>query len=250
MAETGVPALEGQAFLTNAKGRRICGAKRAGGRGTCQSTILGPNGRCRIHGGWRKRGVANHAFKHGRYSTALPEKLRADYEAQRTDGDLLTLREEIALVDALIMERLRTLGSGQTGELWQQLQYRYNEARMAAALGEKARMQRHFAAMRELIEEGASPSSERRELLDLMERRRRMVETERRLLVEMGLMLSANDLLTTLAVVVSIIEEHVEDGKVRARIGNDIRRLVVARTSRPAFATDRLGGDPTRALSE
>lgn len=34
------------------KARQHCGARRSHGRGFCRSTVLGPNGRCRMHGGW------------------------------------------------------------------------------------------------------------------------------------------------------------------------------------------------------
>jgi len=248
MGKSLVKVPEGQPYPMNEKGQRICGAKLQNKDAVCQNTAVMANGRCRFHGGKAVSGVQSGQFKHGRYSKVIKGQLLEDYEQQRTDGDLLTLREEIALVDAMIFERLRAIGNHQTDALWVELQETFETFQTASRLKERDKMRRNLEKMRTLIEQGAGPADERRELLDMIERRRKMVETERRLLVEMGLMMSANDLMTALAVIIDIIEEHVNDGQVRARIGNDIRRLVVAR-NRGATYRQLSGLDPTRALS-
>jgi hypothetical protein len=56
------------------------------------------NGRCRMHGGASLSGVASGTFRHGRYSTVLPNGLRAAYEQGCNDPDMLDLSDEIAVL--------------------------------------------------------------------------------------------------------------------------------------------------------
>lgn len=69
------------------------------------------NGRCRIHGGATPSGIALPQFRTGRYSKALPGGLRERYEQALGDEELLSLRDEVALLDARIAETLDGLPS-------------------------------------------------------------------------------------------------------------------------------------------
>jgi hypothetical protein len=79
------PLRNGEA-LTN--GRKICGAKKRNGD-PCRAIPM-RNGRCRIHGGTTPVGMALPQYKHD----AL------------LDTELVTLRDDIALVDSKIQERM------------------------------------------------------------------------------------------------------------------------------------------------
>lgn len=89
---------------------RYCGSKLRNKDRTCRRTDIGPSGRCKLHGGWMQdhRGAGNASFKHGRYSRFLPATIVADYQAALADPELLSLRHEIALTRAQIMEVLRS----------------------------------------------------------------------------------------------------------------------------------------------
>jgi hypothetical protein len=78
-----------------------CGAQTRTGV-ACRLASM-PNGRCRMHGGATPRGAASPHFKHGRYSTAFGG-LAARVTTALDDPDRLTLRHEIALVDARLAE--------------------------------------------------------------------------------------------------------------------------------------------------
>src|SRR4051794_509990 len=86
----------------------ICGAKtRSGGR--CRAIPIQPSGRCRLHGGASLRGLAAPAWKSGRHSAYLPTDLRARYLRARGDPELLSLKDDLSLVDARIGELLGRL---------------------------------------------------------------------------------------------------------------------------------------------
>jgi len=78
--------------------RPICGAKRAKGRGICQSTALYENGRCRNHGGPSLKGIASPSFKDGKHSRYLPHLPKGWVQHYGVaDADLVTLTHELEL---------------------------------------------------------------------------------------------------------------------------------------------------------
>ena len=71
-----------------------------------------PNGVCRVHGGQSRAGFEHPSLKHGRYSKHLPTKAMAEFQQALHDPELLSLRNDIALVDV----RLNELVAGLSGD--------------------------------------------------------------------------------------------------------------------------------------
>lgn len=145
-----------------------------------------PNGRCRMHGGKTPSGIASPHFKTGRYSKSIPTRLAAVYEASKDDPDLLALDDEIALTDAQINIVLSELEAGDVD----------------------------------------TRAAKRHELDTLIERRRRLVDSETRRRVNAQEMMSAQEVLTFIGAVVGIIRSHVQDPRTLAAIARDIEGLV------------------------
>ena len=82
-----------------------CGARTRIGT-PCGQPGMRPSGRCRMHGGKTPRGLASPHLVHGRFSRDLPTHLLARFEEALADRDLLSLRQDVALLDALITEKL------------------------------------------------------------------------------------------------------------------------------------------------
>lgn len=104
-----------------------CGAKKRDGT-PCRAKAMA-NGRCRIHGGATPSGFALPQYKTGRYSKVLPDALRYRYEVARDDEDLLSLRDEIALLDIRITE---LLGSSPNDDTWAQVVGLFEQRRKLA----------------------------------------------------------------------------------------------------------------------
>jgi len=90
-----------------------CGAKTRSG-GTCQKAPVPGRARCRLHGGASlPAGPMHPTYKHGRYSKGgIPKGLREHLERAEADPDLMSLREEIVVIQAVIAERLAGIGEG------------------------------------------------------------------------------------------------------------------------------------------
>ncbi len=78
----------------------------------CETQITMPNGRCRIHGGVALVGVANPAFRGRGSSKVLPVRLQEHYENALDDPNLLSLRKQMALLEAFGDEVLQSLKDG------------------------------------------------------------------------------------------------------------------------------------------
>lgn len=199
--------------------KKICGAKTSSG-GECQSTILCRNGRCRVHGGATPRGVASPHFKHGRYSKSLPAQLGARYlEAQRDPG-LHELRDEIALTDARITELLGRLGTGESGAAW--LRLREVFARLIDAITEQnaVLVQARLEMIRRILA-GGDDTAAWADINRMIEQRRRLVESERKYMLQAEHMLSVEEVLALTGSLLASVKANVADRDAMARIAQD-----------------------------
>ena len=144
---------------------------------------------CYYHGSKSPRGIASPNLTHGRYSQALPGRLLERYHTALADGVLLELRDEVAVL----------------------------EARLVEVLGRAEHDEAAWPEARELIQE-----------------RRRLVESERKRLVEQQQMLSVEQAMTLLAAVADTVRRHVRDRDTLAAISAELGRLVALPPGRTA----------------
>ncbi len=160
-------------------------SKRSGRR--CRKHAMRGRNVCLVHGGKTPRGAASPHFKTGRYSRSLPGHLLATYEDARRDPRLLSLRDELALTDAMLAETLSQLDDDSS----------------------EAKERRVFRQVRRLIDQ-----------------RRRLVETEVKHIVLAREMMTAEEAMTLLGAVVEIVTRYLPDLKARAAIAEEINALI------------------------
>jgi galactokinase len=189
-----------------------------------------PNGRCRMHGGKSRSGAASGTYRHGLYSKALPEHLAQRFAEAAEDRRLLELREEIALMDVRTKELLGRLEAGDTGEIWSRLQALVEEMELLQDSGRDAEAVRVLAELLQLVRQGAGEQEYERvtwnQIDRQLERRRRLVESERRRLLQMKQMVSVEEVMTLVGALVATVKEHIPNRRVQTAIGQDIARLL------------------------
>lgn len=204
-----------------------CGAKTRSGA-PCKANAM-VNGRCRLHGGKSLRGASHPATTHGRYSKDLPTRLASRYEEALTDPDLLKLDSEIHLTDAFIRERLATLDTGESGRIWRELNAAWNEYDRTTDPSEAARA---LFEVGRLIKQGVADYGARQEVLDMMERRRKLVDSEGKRRVQMQQMITAEGATLLVSAIADAVMRHVSDTRTRSAIARDIERLITQPVSR------------------
>lgn len=181
---------------------------------------------CYRHGGATPRGAALPQTTHGRYSKDLPTRLAARYEEARTDPDLLNLNAEIQLTYALLGEALKGMDHGESGQLWRSLKDAWDTFQDANRAQDKEASRLALVAMGDLIKRGVADAAARSEVLNIIERRRKLVESEGKRRTAMQQMITAERLMVLVAAVVDVVMRHVDDSATRAAISADIGALL------------------------
>jgi len=151
---------------------RKCNAKskRTGKR--CRANAVRGRNVCYHHGGATPRGPASPHWRHGRYSRLLPSSMAADYEESVSSFDNISLREEIGVLDAHLAQLVADLHDGSEPD-------------------------------------HTSPRRAWQAVLAAIERRRRLCDTERRLMEAARNYLDREQALFIVNRILAILRQHV-----------------------------------------
>jgi uncharacterized HAD superfamily protein len=208
----------------------------------CQAHAVKGRTKCRKHGGKSPLGPGSGTYKHGRYSRFLPSRLAATYEDIRQDPKLLELRDNIAAVDARLIDLFQRVDTGEAGALWQGAR-----AAMARLKREQSRnnvdgMMVALAEAERWITRGAADYDAWGEIAEQIELRRRLVDSEQKRLVTSHEMLSADRAMLLVSQLVAIVQRHVTDRTVLAAIAADIQGTILLGQERNGSYAQFMGG--------
>lgn len=178
-----------------------------------------------MHGGKSKVGPALPQWDTGIRSKWLPKRLMEDYRATLDNPDKLVLDEDIALIEARLGDLLRRVDSGESGRLWSELR----EARQAYAKAKRSKdpveKDEAINTMCELIDRGHLDSAAWAEIAGFIERRRKLVESERKRLVEAQQVIHVAQAAALMALMVDAVQRHVRDDRTLRAIVDEYSRL-------------------------
>lgn len=217
--------------MSTADNPRICGAKRRNGE-PCRNRPMA-NGRCKFHGGMSPVGMASGNFTHGRYSKLLPRDLATRYRRAVKDADLLVMSDEIALLDARLGELLGAVQSGGGGASWQMARDHFGAFVVAMRGGDTARVALAVEDLRRVLDGGVHAEENWQLVYEVIEQRRRLVETEQRRRLAAGTMLKAEEAQVLIAALLEAVRDNVSDRDTRAAIGREFARLTGVYHSEP-----------------
>lgn len=150
--------------------------------------------RCKKHGGTQPTGIASPNYKDGlsidKYSN-LPARIAGQYIDAQNDPDLLSARNDIALCDARLTDLIWRVDEGGGSAIWESL--RKTDEAMKEALQEpldQAAFQKCIRSMSATIKRGAADYAVWADIMDTIERRRKLSETEHKRLVAMQQMIT------------------------------------------------------------
>lgn len=217
--------------IRDEKGRVICGARTRkrdehGNPIPCRNAPVEGRTRCRMHGGTQPVGIASPNYKHGRYSEAMPRRLNDTYERVRTDPDILNLSEQFYLLETRLQDTLKRSDLGEAGRLWLETRKQWGAFKRARDSGDVPGMTDAIAMLDRLIGKGAGEAAAWGEIADLIERQRRVVETESRRREKMHEMVTTDRLQLLLTRLTNVIRETVHEPEARRALAAEIRNIV------------------------
>lgn len=204
---------------------RLCGAKTRAGT-PCRRFPLAGRTRCRLHGGATPRGADSPHFIHGRYQRHLAKGVLLERVVEMTsDPDLLSLSSEIGFVDAITSTTLDGLEVGAALDSAVRIAEQ-SEVLLAATLaGDAAQMRDAMEAIRTERDVVQQARRTQDRALELMERRRRLVDTERRRLEAIQANITVAEAYRLMDALTAIVRENVRDPDVLERIGREFERV-------------------------
>jgi len=191
----------------------------------CSNYPVKGRNQCRMHGGKTLSGMASATWVHGRNSKYLPHRMQEAFNASMQDKDLLALRHELSVVDARISDLYQRVDTGESGKLWLRSREVLLNLRKALATQDLKKTTESIIELDELIRHGASDYGAWDEIHTLFELRRRLVETERRRLVDMQQMITAEQAGSYLSAITLAVRENVTDPIILRRIQEAFIRI-------------------------
>ncbi len=199
-------------------------SKRTGNR--CRDHAMKGRTTCYHHGGSTPRGFALPQTKTGRHSKDLPTRLAGRYTASRNDPDLLNLSEEIALTDAFIEDARRGLDHGESGRLFTELKAAWDALTAAQRAKDSDGVSQAIGEIGTLIRHGVAAYAARNEAADLIERRRKLVDSEGKRRVAMQDTITSEKAMLLISSLVAAVNRHVDDRAIRIAIAADFGAII------------------------
>jgi hypothetical protein len=218
--------------------KKICGAKTRSG-GKCQNNPVTGRNRCRMHGGKSApAGITHHNYKTGRYSKAIPARLRARYEESLADPELLSLRSEVSLTDTRLTELMERAAENTAGsEKWAEMRLAILNLeailndRSSKKSAEKRALDLRVALeqAKKIAQAACGDGQTWKEIESLLDLRRKLTDTEQKRLERMNQFITAQEAFALIGQVLESIKRHIPDPQTRSRIASDIQRLMAQR---------------------
>lgn len=184
------------------------------------------NGRCRFCGGNARRGVAHPRWKGGAYSKHMPKGVAARYKEAVTDPDLLSARDEIALVQLRIQDLMGKLKDGGTSDMWGDLRQEFVNVEAAIRQGDPAAMNKALTTLGEIIEAGAEAEHVWEEMYEAIEAKTKVSEREWRRLRDLRQFMTVQQSMDLVSYLVECVTRHVTDRDTLAKITVDMDKVL------------------------
>jgi hypothetical protein len=137
----------------------------------------------------------------------------------------MSLRRDIALTDARIIDLLQRVDTGEAGRIWREAQAAMGRVQRAQARGQVGALEVALGTVQRLITQGAADYAAWHEVGELLEQRRRLCESEQKRVTMAHEVLTAEQALMLMAQVVDVVRKHVPDRQVLRAIALDMQAL-------------------------
>lgn len=210
-----------------------CKAKSKRSQKPCRRVAMTGKQVCYNHGGKSLAGPLSPSYKDGTYSRYLPARFSELFKALE-GRDLLDLTEDIKLLHTRLMDVAKRVDSGESGERWKEASKAYDEARKAQSEGDPQKMAAELNTLGQILKLGLSDWDAWEKIEELVVKKTKVVESQRKRAVEAHEMLAAQDARAMMRAITEglkrAVEENVTDDQIKRKIfvaaSSEFARLV------------------------
>jgi len=183
---------------------------------------------CWKHGAGRTSspgGLSNRFAANPRHSKHLPQHLLESYEEYLTDPDTLVMSQELALLDARMAELLERLETADVAVAWTNIRRAHrilDNEEVTADDYEKA-----LEMLGSAIDAKGSDVEIWSQVVDLVERRRKVADTERRRIMDSQHVMTVQEANMFVAFLMDTVMRHVPDMQVRRAISDELKKVML-----------------------
>jgi hypothetical protein len=233
---------QGRAFDPN--GVQRCGATSKTTGNPCKARPVKGRNRCSVHGGKTPRGAASASFKHGRYSSYLPDRLADRYAIAQADPHLLELSDDVALLDTRISDLLSQVQSSSGADRWTAIGAAVQELEWAINGLDPEALIKVLGKLKRIVRESSAEQSAWQDVIGLLEQRRRTVDSERKHRQQQQYQLTVEEAWTEFSLLLHAIRDNVDRDTLAAiqrtydrhRSGTGANQLILDQRGAPVLA--------------
>lgn len=185
---------------------------------------------CRHHGGHHSKGISAPSFKNGKTSKYAPAGILEEFTAAMEDRQLLSLRQDIALLHARIQQLIKRLNSGESGSLWSDLKDAYLDLRSAFNEDDESLQESCLQIIHGIIHAGIQEEAIWKAVTDAIEKKSQLISREWRMMVDMHQVLTIEEAMSLVGRIILSVKEHVHDHGVLTSISNDIAGVLASKS--------------------
>lgn len=185
---------------------------------------------CMMHGGKSRAGAMHPNYSSGLYSKYLPARFSELFKALE-GRDILDLTEDIKLLHTRLMDVARRVDAGESGERWKEALTLYEALASNEAPEKSAGL---LEQLGKVLRSGLDDWDAWTKIEELVIKKTKVVESQRKRAVEAHEMLAAQDARAMMRAITEglkrAVEEHVTDDQVKRKIfvaaSSEFARLV------------------------
>lgn len=186
-----------------------------------------------MHGGSTPRGLLSANIVTGRYAADLPARLQERFSQAMNDQDLLSLRKDISLLDAILTAKMAELRDAEMNPDLNAITEQVDIIARDWRGWDWTRMERELTSLRESIAARANEGAILREVRELVREKASVVSQENRRLVELDQNMTVEQGMLLMQSLVGIIRKYVmplENGqRMMQMIALDFREVITIR---------------------
>jgi hypothetical protein len=203
----------------------------------CQKAPSKGRTRCRRHGGASLVGPAHPNFRTGRHSKVLKGGLAQVYQTAINDPHLVSVRDELALIDMRVAQLLEAIGETGNAKLLKEIRAKFDVFKAAGKKKGKQSAIEGLGALEQvdrLIDEALTAAATWDELRETLDLRRKLSETETRRMRDLHQLIDVKSALAMMTLLVDEVRKRVKDPAVLAALSAQFVRFAGGGSSEDA----------------